>query len=369
VRNISCLDLEEIFEISDKKAGAVEIDVNVMKLGLHAHVFMVIVAVSLVIISQANMHRVSANPLLDVDVETNKQTYLVGDAVRITGNVTLDGTLKNNSLVAIEIDFPNGSPFALRTVDTGNVSGGYWKVKIADVYTSATPLGNETQLFNRGATAYVNVVMANIDVVSHPVRPVFYIQRSDNSPLMAMYMTTDFYVIEANRTAALSTSIQVPTTGAIGQTLIFASVFDDNVALGGAPYCPEYAAWFYIDTQTPAAPAQPEHFNVAFNLPKINAKLGNYTITARSKYQVTLATDIKPFEVILLGDVTGPTPGVPDGKVDMRDIGFIVNLYGTREGDPNWVPKANLYVDDGVQVINMRDIGIACNNFGKSGSY
>jgi len=330
---------------------------------------MVIIAVCVVTMSHVILYEARANPLLDITVQANKETYFVGDPVTITGNVTLDGTLKNDSLVAIEIDLPNGNPLVFRTVDTGNVSGGYWKVRITDVYMSTTPLGNKTELFNRGATAYVNVVMANIDMFAHPVRPAFYIQLSDNRPLMAIYMTTDFYTIEANRTAALSTSIQVPTSGASGGTLVFASIFDDNVAQGGAAYCPEFATSFYIASSTPSAPSQPEHFNIAFNLPRTNVKLGDYTITARTKYQLTLATDAKSFEVILLGDVSGIVPGVPDGKVDMRDIGFVTRLYGTREGDPNWEPTANLYVDQGVQVINMRDIGIVCNNFGKSGSY
>jgi len=330
---------------------------------------MVVLAVSLMIMAETRLYEARANPALDLTVETNKPTYLVGDAVRIIGNVTLDGTLKNDSLVAIEIDIPNGSPFVFRTVDTGNVSGGYWRVQIADLYTSTVPLGNRTELFNRGTTAYVNLVMANIDVVAHRVRPACYIQLSDNRPLMAMYMTTDFYTIEANRTAALSTSIQVPTAGPIGQTLIFASVYDGNVVQGGVPYGPEKTTSFYIDSLTPLAPSQPQHFNITFNLPRTNAKLGNYTITARTKYQVALATDIKPLEVILVGDVTGPVSGVPDGKVDMRDVGFVVSLYGKKEGDPGWVPTANLYIDQGVQIINMRDIGVVCSNFGRSGSY
>jgi hypothetical protein len=108
---------------------------------------------------------------------------------------------------------------------------------------------------------------------------------------------------------------------------------------------------------------------MSFKLPKYDVKLGNYTIYARSDYLDQLATDIKEFKVILLADVTGPTMGVPDGKVDMRDIGRFSGLYGVIIGNPNYDPKCDITgpvhrVPDGV--IDMRDIGVACGDFGNT---
>ena len=68
-------------------------------------------------------------------------------------------------------------------------------------------------------------------------------------------------------------------------------------------------------------------------------------------------------------DVTGPTPGVPDGIVNMRDIGYICNHFGTKPSSPNWDPNCDVTgptkgVPDGK--VDMRDIGEACNNFMKT---
>jgi hypothetical protein len=57
------------------------------------------------------------------------------------------------------------------------------------------------------------------------------------------------------------------------------------------------------------------------------------------------------------GDVTGVN-GVPDGIVDMRDVGFVARDFGES------VPPANLILDfntDGR--IDMRDLGIVAHNF------
>ncbi|MEM2975321.1 MAG: hypothetical protein QW821_02740 [Candidatus Bathyarchaeia archaeon] len=59
-----------------------------------------------------------------------------------------------------------------------------------------------------------------------------------------------------------------------------------------------------------------------------------------------------------VGDITGPE-GVPDGKVDMRDIGTVARHFGelVEPGDPKDV------FPDGK--IDMKDIGIVAKNFGR----
>ena len=100
---------------------------------------------------------------------------------------------------------------------------------------------------------------------------------------------------------------------------------------------------------------------------------GNYTISAYA-WPVpgeTYTDDNNLTDgVVLVGvpcDVTGPTPGVPDGVCNMRDIGYICNHFGTKPSSPNWDPNCDVTgptkgVPDGI--VNMRDIGLACNNFG-----
>lgn len=65
--------------------------------------------------------------------------------------------------------------------------------------------------------------------------------------------------------------------------------------------------------------------------------------------------------VTFLGDVTGEAQ-IPDGKVDMRDIGALCNNFGRTPAHPLWNPIMDLNGDNRV---DMRDIGIACGNFGK----
>ena len=62
------------------------------------------------------------------------------------------------------------------------------------------------------------------------------------------------------------------------------------------------------------------------------------------------------------GDISGTTSGVYDGKVDMRDISYLVLRFNSRTGYPNWKPNADIN-DDGT--VNMRDISIAILNFNK----
>ena len=70
-------------------------------------------------------------------------------------------------------------------------------------------------------------------------------------------------------------------------------------------------------------------------------------------------------------DITGPTPGIPDGICNMRDINYIAIHFGAkapdpgRPYDPKWAPGnypgCDLYGD---RIVNMRDIAFACQHFG-----
>ena len=102
---------------------------------------------------------------------------------------------------------------------------------------------------------------------------------------------------------------------------------------------------------------------------------GNYTVSAYA-WPVPTETDTANNNctggwvyVSIIGDITGGTPNlldfVPDGKVDMKDIGVVARFFGQN------VPPApsncditgpTLGVPDGI--IDMRDIGLAARHFG-----
>ncbi|HXX86880.1 MAG TPA: GC-type dockerin domain-anchored protein, partial [Candidatus Acidoferrum sp.] len=72
----------------------------------------------------------------------------------------------------------------------------------------------------------------------------------------------------------------------------------------------------------------------------------------------------------LPGDITGSTLGVPDGKVDIRDIAYVAKQFGTTTSSPNWNPIADLTGPSGVPDgrVDIRDIAYVAKQFGTSGN-
>ena len=66
--------------------------------------------------------------------------------------------------------------------------------------------------------------------------------------------------------------------------------------------------------------------------------------------------------VAMVGDVTGPS-GLPDGKVDIRDVHYVASFYGITLSSPNWNPNADINNDGKVDI---RDVHIAAANYGKT---
>jgi hypothetical protein len=66
--------------------------------------------------------------------------------------------------------------------------------------------------------------------------------------------------------------------------------------------------------------------------------------------------------VTITGDLTGQY-GIPDWKVDMRDISALVMSFGKAPPAPGWDPNKDL--NDDLR-IDIRDIAVACRNFLKS---
>lgn len=296
--------------------------------------------------------------VVEIEMETDKQIYDVGEPVRIDGNVTADGTPVTDALAAIEIDSPNGNPYVIRTVQTGEILSEYWNVQIMNLYTCDLN-GVHKTLFSKGNLVYVFISIRNNDtLMTHHIETALYVQYSDNTPLVAFYpFEMD---IEAGQEVNYTASIPISSNAVSGEALVFGSIFSDLPANDGTAYCPEKTTSFYIASTTPSAQPQPQYFNITFKFPRNNVKLGNYTIYSTTFYQNSLDVDIKTVSVVLLGDL------VKDGKIDMRDIGAICNLYGSKEGDPDWNPEADLNSD---KIVNMRDIGIICNSFGKTAIY
>ena len=74
--------------------------------------------------------------------------------------------------------------------------------------------------------------------------------------------------------------------------------------------------------------------------------------------------------VSIVGDTTGPK-GIPDGKVDMRDIAVVARAFGSdgpnylypgSSASSNWNPNADINNDG---TVNMRDVALAARHFGQ----
>ena len=73
----------------------------------------------------------------------------------------------------------------------------------------------------------------------------------------------------------------------------------------------------------------------------------------------------------LIAEMSGPTPGVPDGVVNMRDIAYIVAHFNTVPNSSYWDPTCDIYGPSGVPdgVVNMRDIAYAVACFGQTSTW
>jgi len=95
----------------------------------------------------------------------------------------------------------------------------------------------------------------------------------------------------------------------------------------------------------------------------------NYTINAHAEPvpNETNTTDNNfiisiPVHVGVPGDVSSTVPGAYDGKVDMKDVAYLVSLFNTKPSSPVWKPNADVNNDG---VCNMKDIATAVAYFNK----
>jgi hypothetical protein len=64
---------------------------------------------------------------------------------------------------------------------------------------------------------------------------------------------------------------------------------------------------------------------------------------------------------VLPADITG-LQGVPDGRVDLRDVSYVARRFMSTPNDPSWDSRADLNVDD---KIDMQDVATVARNFGE----
>ena len=291
---------------------------------------------------------------LTLVLNIDKTTYNVGDTITISSIVTKDGTQLTDALVAIEVDFPNGDPYVIRTVQTGEIQQQTWFVEIKTLYTCDS-YGNPQNLFKKGKYMYIALGIKNNSPSPRNVQIPIYIQFSNNVPFKALYHPLS---LEPGQEAQIMVSLEIPSNAVSGEATIFSSAYSDLPENLGAPYCPERKTSFYIETTYPPAQQQSQFSNISFNLPKTNCVLGTYIIYGSATQQLNVAITTKTFNVILVGDING------DLIVETRDVSIVCRNYGKTESSPGWNPTIDLNNDG---IIDTRDVSIVCKNYGKSG--
>jgi len=105
------------------------------------------------------------------------------------------------------------------------------------------------------------------------------------------------------------------------------------------------------------------HFTFDSDDQKIQAgQTKKVTCTLTVSIEITNISNYS-FDILLLGTDYLLADLNKDGHIDMRDIAFLIGLFGTTPASPNWNPNADLNKD---LKVGMRDVSIALQDFGKT---
>jgi len=91
---------------------------------------------------------------------------------------------------------------------------------------------------------------------------------------------------------------------------------------------------------------------------------GNYTISAYAEPHPDEAdlTDNNMTDgwviVAMVGDITGLTPGIPDGIVDVFDLVYLATSYGSTEGELGYKPNADINNDGIIDIFDLVALAI-----------
>ena len=308
-----------------------------------------------------------ATSTLTITATTDKQTYNVGETVKISGNLTLNGALVPNALVAIQVDDPKGGLYTIRTCFIGPPSVGNSTVEVLQVYLS-DEIGNPRSSVSRGQLTYFTIIWRNNDNVSHEASITLNLYYGNAVPFLAFVPFTG--EVPANKMQNMTVTIPIPTDASVGNATAYAAAFTSLPKYGGLAYCPEKSSIFTITvtsgmaSSTERQPVTPESaegtYDLIFNLLRTGGKLGNYAIYVTCQHQGQQAATTNTFKVILVGDVN------IDGVVDMKDVTAILRAYGTTPGQPKWNSNCDMNSDN---IIDMKDLTIVLRNYGNNGTY
>lgn len=301
---------------------------------------------------------VAASLPLVVNVRTEKSTYHYRQMVTVYGNVTLEGDLVEDGLVAIQILNPNNVTLALRTVPANTTPSENWTVEITS-FTSTDAGGNPKTQFNRNSFAYFKTRIKNNDLfLEKTVLLTITLCDIDSTPIKFHWLIS---AINPGATHEELVGLWIEDWVSFGNATAYASICTDWPKDEGYPYAPEKNTVFSIVT-TQNQPSQTPingyaSYQAAFRLPP-QAPLGTYTIRVSAYYRgykdaYNIGLFYRQYE--LLGDI------VYDRKIDIFDVVKASIAYGSQGGEPKWDPEADLDPNGSIDIF---DVVIVTSKYG-----
>jgi len=283
--------------------------------------------------------------MLNLQAETDKQTYYLQDCVNIYGNVSMETIPIYNSLVAIQVDTPATSPElrVFRTTTSGQVPA-----ELSAEILSVTPCdseGNPKSSFNENSYAYFNVIVKNnLGTTINVLETVTLFDKASAPFASALLMGP----VIGGGIAGWRAPIYLPSNTPAGNATAYACLFSDFPMANGTAYCPETSATFQIisgkTTTLPPAPegqASPGSFNCTFRL-GLSGGVDTYNVYVTSVYKIQSNETQVFFSASLLGDFNA------DGVVGPGDFYLFSKAYGSTLGDPSgrYFPEADFNKDE-----------------------
>jgi PKD repeat protein len=194
---------------------------------------------------------------LNLAVQTDQLEYYLREPVTILGNLTSDGQLVSDALVAMEIRNPRDDAFAYRVVPIG-VPQQFWTVNITEIYVADQ---NNSIL----TTAKLNsIVKLSVKVKSNMLNEanILITYTLYDNTLIPIRSSQWQVPIKPGETVTVTGQVYIPEWATPGKAIISANVFNKFPKYGGTPLTPEKLAYIYLtrndEQPDPYTPYTPE---------------------------------------------------------------------------------------------------------------
>ena len=313
------------------------------------------------------VHPSHSQAFLHVTVDTEFTNYHYRQLVKIYGNVTYNGELVSEGLVAIQIQDPTGQTIALRTVPANATPSQAGTVEIISFY-SCDMGGQPKSSFRKNTMAYFNITVRN----SSPAPTTYTLTLNPHD-----IDSTPFYLYVLSITSPLppgyAHSHLLPTPIeddwiSTGPAVAYANVLTGLPNAAGYAYDTEKSAPFTITTttglETPAPESSEIQLSEAYNSFETSVRLspeiplGTCNIIVSASSLGSKASNSETF--IRLFEERGDI--IFNRIIDIYDIVEIASAYGKTGGQSKWNPEADLNEDAKVDIY---DIVLVAGKYGR----